>query len=656
MRFKSTHSKLLLSFIILMLCFTTFSKTLAISEKQTSDIVPNTPKDWTVMLYFCADTFDTASYGGTDNSNNWLASAMNTVLEKLELDDLYPGSESNLNVIVLMDNPYFPNLAPLGNAEILKMEYGNKIQLDVLGATNMGSYYTLRDFINYCKTNYPATNYALEINDHGAGYAGMSYDFHGLHPYWNYSHGDCLSVIEVGNALEDAGGVDVLFLDICQGASFELMWELADNVHYVIAGQTLQTKYANHHMRDVLYELSRDTSMTPQQLADVGYAYAVNPVHITSIIGLPDKQWPTVGLFDLSKINTQPTVGSNFRTAFSNFAESLYDELMYNLTRGRILFQGIRNQLLYLNKQFSSSSLMIDLTHFAEEIVSNASIFHYEDQVISAANELLNQLTIIAGNLIRAEADTFGWSAAYDNMNGFSICFPNSGDYYQGYLYPNLYDTFNISIDTLWDDFIFKIFPDDTPNYRLPIPEFYELSLDFIDPCIDLQVYLMNEDLIQDPAIVGRGRAEVPGSFMGLELGIDGAEYIDDLIFGTTTILIPMTSLEPFKSNGANPYLTIKVNAASSPSAAKPVNLTVRHIKNGEVIWEDNKIQSIKIGEVFETNLHTDDTWTEFDVFNYNTTTKSFGIKKPLVYLLSTTTIFISIFCIIIRRKKKCSV
>ena len=60
--------------------------------------------------------------------------------------------------------------------------YSPRIAIPSLGVTaigssvelNMGSSKTLQDFLTFCKNNYPATNYALIIWDHGAGWRGKS--------------------------------------------------------------------------------------------------------------------------------------------------------------------------------------------------------------------------------------------------------------------------------------------------------------------------------------------------------------------------------------------------------------------------------------------------------------------------------------------------
>ncbi|NHK31139.1 MAG: hypothetical protein FK730_07290 [Asgard group archaeon] len=651
MKIKKTQLILILTTFSLILLITIFSNAYSLSENQMKNYSPNLGENWTFMLYLCADTMDDYVTSTIDNSGNWLHNAMNGTLEFLKNSDLMPGSESDLNIIALIDNPY-TSVYNYGKAELLKIEAGNVIELDNLGSTNMGLHTTLENFIDYCKLNYPANNYALTLSDHGGGYAGYCYDFHGIHPSFEYSYGDCLTVEEIGDAIGDAGGVDVLFFDTCLGASFEMMWQLKDCAHYVVAGETIQNEIAIWHPRDVLHELSIDTSMTPLELATTGFDAAVNPIRCPSFPYISTYQWPSVAIFDLTKFDyTPPTGGVSFVTAFSDFAEDLYDELLYNITRGRILFNETRNEITYHVKQFTSNSMMLDLTHFVEEILSNTSRFHYQSQIETSGNQLLAKLAVGTGNLIVDEAHII--SSVNQNMNGFSICFPNRRDYYQGYLYPNFYEYMDISVDTLWDDFIFTTYPEQLDYYIGPIPEFFELNLGPIDPCINLHVYLFNEDLIQEPAHVGYTNVKIPGSYMGLELGIEGAGYIDDMLYGTSTIILPMSSIQALSKNGFTPYFSVVVNASASPSATKPVNLTIRHVKNGELLWEDTKIQDIKIGQALVTEVQLDDSWTDFETIDYTEKTGLFGNEKPITHIYIITTFTVLVIIIIRKRKKK---
>ena len=271
---KQKYAQVLLLFFTLI-----FPSVVHLPQNSTIVATLNGTKDWTVMLYFCADTRNTEVVG-IDNSGNSVDLQLGSVLNYLK-NDLATGSQTQLNVLVLYDYPYSPS-NPSGHAVLYHITPGVQTTLAQWGATNMGDEGTLSQFINYCKANFPANNYALFLSDHGRGYAGICYDYHAPHPYNAYALGDCLELPEIRGALSGGNEVDVLFLDCCLGSSFELAWEVAFVADYMMASETVGPTKTVYQPRDVLYALSRDTSMTPRNVAEAGYEAAVNPVLVPS--------------------------------------------------------------------------------------------------------------------------------------------------------------------------------------------------------------------------------------------------------------------------------------------------------------------------------------------------------------------------------------
>jgi len=142
-------------------------------------------------------------------------------LTSLQAYDLLPGPKNDLNVIVLYNYPYTVS-NPYGHASLFSIQANGYYLLADWGQTNMDSYVTLTNYIDYTKNHFPANNYALVLADHGMGYAGFCYDYHAPHPYYDYALGDCLTVGEIRTALSVTGGVDVLFLDTCSGGPSKL--------------------------------------------------------------------------------------------------------------------------------------------------------------------------------------------------------------------------------------------------------------------------------------------------------------------------------------------------------------------------------------------------------------------------------------------------
>jgi len=645
--------KIISNFLILIIFISTLTPLIVSSKKPETefelDLEPKTTKNWTFMIYFCADTRDDYVTSSLDNSANWLASAMLNTINSLYWYDLLDGSESNLNVLALFDHPYSSEY-PSGQAKLYELQYNNLITLANYGPKNMGNPNTLKDFINYCKAHYPANNYALVLNDHGRGYAGACYDYHAQHQSWDYALGDCLSLPEIEQAISSAGDVDVLVMDTCLGGSFELMWQLRGEARYVIAGETLQSEKALYHPRDILYTLSRDTTMTPLELAQVCFDFAVSPVRVPTD-PYYSSQWPSVTLYDTTKFEGIPLSGGlSLFYAFDKMTEYLYNEVLHNLTYAREVFIPLRNQLYYPTSAFKSKAMMVDLGDFVTTLLEHADELHYHADIEYYAGQVLERLEISPSwTIVDHEVKPF---YANSNLTGFSICFPDTRDMYQEYLYANLYDTFDISDDTYWDEFIFNIYPPNESLLKIPIPEFYEEFHFFLHPCdptINLHIFI-DTSPFEEPLHIGYGGPRT-GIGMGIDIDIEGASFEDTLIFGSTMIRIPAASI-PALSKSVSQNIQVVINASTAASATQDVNLTVRHVDSTGVLWEASKTSEIEVGQIIRTNVTTDDEWTDWEELAPPLNTKKFsGYDTPIA---AVSIIFTSIVClIIIKRKKK---
>ena len=612
---KKSFLRILVLIIVFSIIIPQFSDNIICNVEIKKTIEPEAVKEWTFMLYLAADTRDHLVSSSLDNNNNSIGAAIETCFEQVSNYDVASGFDTNLNIIALLDHPYDDD-HHYGYAEIIQVQYGwdNNIILDDLGATNMGSRYTLSDFIDYCKTNFPANNYALLLSDHGRGYAGLIYDYHASHPSYEYALGDCLTLEELKNALADnQGGIDVLFLNTCLGGSFELMWQLYGYAHYVVAGETIQVGKVLYHPRDILYGLSRDTTMTPLELAQLAFAAGQAPT-LYPHDPWNDERWQCIGIYDLTKLpGVYGTQIYNLAEIFDDFSGLMLNEFTFNETEAQLMFRGIRDELDYVTSLFSSNSMMIDLMHFAEKVIEHISEFQgNKDMITNYANSLINMITPASDHYL-VDHWTRG-TTNHENINGFSICFPNTREKYDQYLYKNFYEDLDMSVDTEWDEFIYATYPDPLePIWDIHIPEFWEINLLPIDPSVDLHVFF-GTDPLEVPLHVGP--TSKPNDYcMDVELGIEGAEYIDDFLTGAATIILPATSMVPAIRDTSTPdNFQVVVNATSAASASKDVNLNIRHIKDNEILWEDTQESSIEVGQDLTCDISIEeDDWSDLE-------------------------------------------
>ena len=166
----------------------------------------NQAAEWTFLLYDDAD-FENA----WDPLSNFTA-------------EVYSGAL--VNFIVLQDTEHGP--ATLWQID----ENHTLILLDELGEVNMGDPLTLKEFIEYGKSQFPANRYIMDMYNHGAGWKGACKD--------DTSEGDLLTMDEMQQALTEADGIDILMFNApCLMGALESAYELRDCVEVYIGSEEM---------------------------------------------------------------------------------------------------------------------------------------------------------------------------------------------------------------------------------------------------------------------------------------------------------------------------------------------------------------------------------------------------------------------------------
>jgi hypothetical protein len=105
-----------------------------------------------------------------------------------------------------------------------------------MGELDMGAPDTLVNFATWAMDNYPAQHYYLALDNHGSGFAGISWDSTDGHSHINTS--------ELRGALKQitAGGqrrIDVLAYEACLMGLYELAYDMHEFVEYLFFFQTI---------------------------------------------------------------------------------------------------------------------------------------------------------------------------------------------------------------------------------------------------------------------------------------------------------------------------------------------------------------------------------------------------------------------------------
>ncbi len=167
---------------------------------------------WTIMLYG-------AGNNDLDQANNGTSYIVQDVQDMEKV-----GSQSGVNMIAMVSRYGGGGNARYYHVEYFPNENPNQLsspELQNLGTKDMSDPQTLRNFLNYCKANYPADRYQLIIDDHGAGWPGScSDDLAGA--------GGLLTLPETREAIasSDLGRVDILTWHACLMSMTEVAYEL----------------------------------------------------------------------------------------------------------------------------------------------------------------------------------------------------------------------------------------------------------------------------------------------------------------------------------------------------------------------------------------------------------------------------------------------
>ena len=205
---------------------------------------------WTVMVYMSGD----------NNLEDY-------IVKDIELELAAMGSTPNVQVTALADRGpgfdksrgdwqttklYHPTQGMLADASSAVADWGER---------NMGSAQTLKDFVTWSKTNYPADHYALYFWGHGWGW----------HPDWTMEDassgaGDGLNPDEVKSVLPSLGPIDVVAYDACNMAQIEIL-NLWNGTATALAASQEFVNMDGIEYDQVIAKLNQNPAMTADQVA-----------------------------------------------------------------------------------------------------------------------------------------------------------------------------------------------------------------------------------------------------------------------------------------------------------------------------------------------------------------------------------------------------
>jgi len=192
------------------------------NKKSTGPKPTPTPK-WTILAY--AD--------GNNNLDYSYTGASFTIMDVQEMEKV--GSSDNVKIVTMLGcmkrsgNCHYYYVGKYPN------DFGDSISstiLQDLGVRDMSEPTTLKNFISYGVSQYPADHYVLIIDDHGGGWRGTCSDDQS-------GGGKMMTLPQLKQALTWTGApkFDVIVFHACLMSMVEVAYELRQKANYMVASQ-----------------------------------------------------------------------------------------------------------------------------------------------------------------------------------------------------------------------------------------------------------------------------------------------------------------------------------------------------------------------------------------------------------------------------------
>ncbi len=277
---------------------------------------------WTVMVYMAADIEDPLPWA--QDINELEAATHVEGVDVLVLVDPPEQGDSRLLKIEHDDNYFDPMIVSP------ELDDGGEV-VPGGGEVNTGSPSTLRDFVVYSATQYPADNLVLVLWGHGGIWRGLCPDGY-----------DLLTLPELRSALFMIGealdrSIDMIVLDTCNGATLEIAYEISGYADILVGSELLVPAEGLPYM-DIVNDLTSDTSQSVEVFAGA----VVDSYVDWALYGSSCST--SMGAFDLGQIDD--LVDSLDRLSVLGFG---YDRLYHDLTSSAMLSSERTEEPWYLD-------------------------------------------------------------------------------------------------------------------------------------------------------------------------------------------------------------------------------------------------------------------------------------------------------------------
>jgi len=391
-------------------CFSTVSSADYVETQGSS-------KEWTLMFYDDADFYN--------------------AFDPLWVIQNYTGSTENVNVLVLQDKEHGP-------ARIWYIDEDcNKVLLEELGEINMGNYTTLRDFVDYCKINYPAERYMITLYNHGGGWRGACWD--------STNNSDNLEMDEIQRALNESGGVNIISFSACVMGCIEGAYELREEVEVYIGSEEMYgfgdwvgiiPPVLDENAEDSTYNISKKIIEAHEDTYPYFgrlYDWTIGMIRQMAMLIFPYPPALTISAVRTDKLET-----------LVSSVDNLSDVLINNICLYRRTITGVRFRVDDYPRPmriFSPMGDCVDIYHFVNLIdkLRFRLLTPELHEAVEDVKENLEQVLVDEHHQI-----------GHRNAHGLSIYFPPKYTISDFKRYDSLYPNCGLDFteDTSWDEFL----------------------------------------------------------------------------------------------------------------------------------------------------------------------------------------------------------
>ena len=370
---------------------------------------------WTLMFYFCGD-YDLVSNIMDDN----IAVGF--------LDILLSRNNPDISSIILAD--FYSGV----DKRIVKADYS--INIEELDELYMASTATLRKFITWSQSNFPAENYALFIYGASSGVwssnsiqydsnnpsnsqithygeiGGICYDRWGGRVY-----GERLTHEEIHQAISGKN-IDILTFDGSYMGSMEIVHELQDDIDYFVANEAI-TCTSETGGRGFPYGIITSWISINQNANSKQFAQKI----VQSYVSIRGKDRYVISAYDMNII----------RELKDKFAP-IFNKIIYYLENDQGFFEHF-----WIARQNPKSQLEVDELYF--DFIGLVEKYSYWIPEISEVVYTFDRARFAL------EVD---W---YHNSKGLSVYFPKTDNLFPANLYYSInYRTCSFAEETGWDN------------------------------------------------------------------------------------------------------------------------------------------------------------------------------------------------------------